>query len=250
MALQVAEQWEQFFTAACIPSTKSKMYTATFVTNHITETMLPILSKDYLTDLGVTIIGDILAIIQHAKNFSQPFSEATSTTITSSIPTMPNESLNKWPPIRPPEITLDLTDQQFPKFKIDWGMFKQLTNILLSQIAAQLYSLCEDSVQNSILNTNADFFTLSEQDMIQTIETIVTKRSNPAVHHLNFATLSQSEGESMQKLYCTTKYVAQDCEYSRPFCQVDLQSIHVKDQFIRGLHNETLQTDILSEAEI
>ena len=37
--------------------------------------------QDYLINLGVTIIGDILAIIQHAKSLSEPFSEATSTTI-------------------------------------------------------------------------------------------------------------------------------------------------------------------------
>ena len=46
------------------------------------------------------------------------------------------ESLNKQPPIRPPQITLDMTNQQFRKFKIDWGMFKQLTTIPPSQIAA------------------------------------------------------------------------------------------------------------------
>ena len=46
------------------------------------------------------------------------------------------------------------------------------------------------------------------------------------------------------------KSVAQDCEYSCPSCQADLlQSIHVKDQFIWGLHNETSQTDILAKAE-
>ena len=39
MALQIAEQWEQLFTAAGIPSAESKMYAATFATNHITETM-------------------------------------------------------------------------------------------------------------------------------------------------------------------------------------------------------------------
>ena len=157
MALQVAEQWEQFFTAAGIPSAESETYAARFVTNCITKTMLPVLSKDYLIDLGVTIIGDILAIIQCAKSLSQPSSEATSTTITSSVLTMPPESLNKRPPIRPPQIMLDMTNQQFHKFRIDWGMFKQLMSILPSQIAAQLYSLCEDSVQNSILNINADF---------------------------------------------------------------------------------------------
>ena len=82
----------------------------------ISITTIPVLSKDYLTDLGVTITGDILAIIQHAKSLSEPFSEATSTTITIYVPTMPTESL------RPPQITLVMTNQQFCKFQIDWGV--------------------------------------------------------------------------------------------------------------------------------
>ena len=105
MVLRVAEQWEQFFTAADIPSAESKMYAATFVTNRISMSH------------RVTITGDILAIIQNAKSFSQPSSEVTSTTITSSFPTMPPESLNKWPLIRPPEIMLDMTNQQFLKIQ-------------------------------------------------------------------------------------------------------------------------------------
>ena len=81
---------------------------------------------------------------------------------------------------------------------------------------------------------------------------MVTKRSSLAVHRLNFATLSKSEGECMQNfivIYIQLKSVAQDCEYSCPSCQGDLQFIHVKDQFIQGLHNKTLQTDILVKAE-
>ena len=59
IALEVAEQWEQFFTAAGILSAESKTYVVAFVTNSVTETVLPLLSKDYLNDLGVTIIRDI-----------------------------------------------------------------------------------------------------------------------------------------------------------------------------------------------
>ena len=105
-------------------------------------------------------------------------------------------------------ITLGMTNQLFWKFKIDWGVFKQFTNMPPSQIAAQLYKLCEDSVQSSIVNTNGNFFTLNEQNMTQIIETIVTKYSSPAVHCLSFANLS--EGESLQnlingliKIYCS-----------------------------------------------
>ena len=107
---------------------------------------------------------------------------------------MPPDSSNNQPPMRQPQITLDTTNQLFWKFKIDWDVFKQLTTISTSQIAPQLYSLCDDSVQSSFFNTNADFFNLSKQNMIQTTETIVTKHSHPAVHRLNFANLSQSEG--------------------------------------------------------
>ena len=131
MVLWVAEQWEQFFTSAGIPSAESKTNAAFFVTNHITEAMLPVLLKDYLISFGVTIIGNILPIIQHTKGLPQPCSEAASTTITSSAPTMPSESINKWPPFRQPHVTLGMINQQFQisKFKINWGLFKQLTTI-------------------------------------------------------------------------------------------------------------------------
>ena len=39
--------------------------------------------------------------------------------------------------------------------------------------------------------------------------------------------------------------LAPDCEFTFPNCTFDLQSNHIRDQFIRGLYNETLQADIL-----
>ena len=41
---------------------------------------------------------------------------------------------------------------------------------------------------------------------------------------------------------------AQYCEISCSQYELDLQSVHVKDKFICGLYNESLQTDILAEA--
>lgn len=82
----------------------------------------------------------------------------------------------------------------------------------MSQIDAQLYSLCKDSVQSSIVSTSGDLLFLSEKNMTQIIETIATKYSSPAVHCLNFANLS--EEESMQnlfdcliKLYCSGLWI-------------------------------------------
>ena len=86
---------ETILYSSSILSAESKRYTVTFVTNCITETTLPVLLKDYLIDLGVTIIRDILAIIGRVKSLSQPSSEATLTTIISSVPTMSPYPINK-----------------------------------------------------------------------------------------------------------------------------------------------------------
>ena len=39
-----------------------------------------------------------------------------------------------------------------------------------------------------------------------------------------------------------------DCQVTCPICNKDLQPFHIKDQLIRGLHDKTLQTDILAKA--
>ena len=43
---------------------------------------------------------------------------------------------------------------------MDWNVFKHITNITGQQINVQLYRSCDAHVQNSIVNTVSDFFTL------------------------------------------------------------------------------------------
>ena len=83
--------------------------------------------------------------------------------------------------------------------------------------------------------------------MLKPIENIVTSHSNPTVHRMTFANITQSERESIQNCLIHLKSTAKDCEYTCPNCNSDLQHLHIKDQFIRGLHNETLQANILAK---
>ena len=57
----------------------------------------------------------------------------------------------------------------------------------MDQILSQLYSSCDESVQNSIINTVKNFCSLSEADILREIETIVTQKSNPSVHRMVFS---------------------------------------------------------------
>ncbi|TST73073.1 hypothetical protein Baya_12781 [Bagarius yarrelli] len=64
----VTSEWIQFFKDAGIPPGMAATYAMSFVDNRIQKTMLMDLSKDIMMDLGITVIGDIIAILKHAKH--------------------------------------------------------------------------------------------------------------------------------------------------------------------------------------
>ena len=234
MALRVGS-WETFFEDAGIPKKEAKQYAKLFNENRISDQLIPDLTKETLQELGITVLGDILSIIRHCRTvMSSPVKVAP--------PTI------KAPSAKLPQISDDMTLPQFRKFVIDWNVFKQITGVTGSQTLAQLYSCCEDTVQNSIVNTIPDIFAVSEKQLLKEIESIVTKRSNPSVHRMTFASLNQSSDESIQEYLVKLRSSAPDCEFTCPNCKFDLSPVHIKDQFIRGLYTESLQTDILAKA--
>ncbi|XP_040052159.2 uncharacterized protein C19orf47 homolog isoform X2 [Gasterosteus aculeatus] len=60
-------EWIQFFKDAGIPAGLAVTYAVSFVDNRIHKNMLMDLSKDIMMDLGITVIGDIISILKHAK---------------------------------------------------------------------------------------------------------------------------------------------------------------------------------------
>ena len=237
LALQVKDDWFNFFCNPGILADTAHTYSTAFVNNRVTETMLPRLNHQYLTELGITIFGDVLSILAHTTSDPVPTTATLNTT-------PPPPKLTK---AKPPQITCEITHSQFWKFKIDWDLFKRITAILFDQITAQLYNICDDSVQNSIINTITDVFQQDESSLLQLIENIVTKYSNPTVHQMHFGNLAQTITESIQAYLVRLKSAALDCEFSCPDCHYDLVPINWKDQFISGSFNTILQTEILAK---
>ena len=228
------QKWIKAFTKAGIASESAETYADIFVTEKLMWDNLALLDRPLLKELGVGVLGDILTIMGLSKGVAVP---------------QASQSLIKAPVARPPQLHSEMTPQQFRKFVIDWEVFVEMTNLPKAQFHNQLYSCASESVQNAIINTHGDFFDKNSDDLLDIIKNIVTQKSNPLVHRMTFAGLSQGQTESIQNYRIRLKSLAQDCDFSCPKCKHDLSEIYIKDQMIRGLDNETLQTDILAKAE-
>ena len=62
-------QWAKFFCDAGLQEDIAVNYANIFNSNRIKFEFLPDLDKDYLKDMDITIIGDIMAILKYAKNY-------------------------------------------------------------------------------------------------------------------------------------------------------------------------------------
>ena len=220
-ALDSAESWTQFFIDAGISEEQAPTYSTTFHNNRMTAATLPDLNLDLLKQLGVRVIGDGLAILKAAKSDAR-----------SQVPTFKPSSVS----VKLPSITAEMTHPQFRKFKIDWEVYKKMTSLPTTHISNYLYSACDDEVQNSLINSGQDPFTLPETELLKAIEDVVTKKSNPAIHRMHFGGIIQNENETVQDFLVRLRSAAIDCEYACPSCQFDLGPSNIKDQLIRGLH--------------
>ena len=73
-------------------------------------------------------------------------------------------------------------------------------------------------LQNSIVNTVSDFFTLSVGDLLNAIERIATKHSNPSVYHLTFSSTFQLPNETIQEYIFEFKFLAPECGFTCLCC--------------------------------
>ncbi|XP_073177957.1 RAC-beta serine/threonine-protein kinase isoform X5 [Lepidochelys kempii] len=85
-------EWIQFFKEAGIPPGPAVNYAVMFVDNRIQKNMLLDLNKEIMNELGITVVGDIIAILKHAKVvYRQEMCKAATESVSSNQPSAQSE---------------------------------------------------------------------------------------------------------------------------------------------------------------
>ena len=182
LRLDTEQQWETFLKEADIPDDEAKAYAKIMKNNRIKAATLPDLDTELLKSLGITIIGDVLAIIRHAKSKSQVAAVPAAISQSEVTPAF------KAPPtaVKLPTISNEMTHSQFRKIKIDWAVYKDMYSVPNSHVPKLLYSACTEEVQHSLINSNPNCLSMCEEDLLKVIEKIVTNSINLSVNKMNF----------------------------------------------------------------
>ncbi|XP_015906019.1 uncharacterized protein C19orf47 isoform X1 [Parasteatoda tepidariorum] len=115
-------QWITFFSKAGLPANVAANYALIFSDNRIQLDMLLDLSKEYLYDMGIKIMGDVIAILRYAKEFHTQLSKErmfggskmVTPNKTAVAERMVGHYTRRFAPVQPPPIHSRLTPPQKP----------------------------------------------------------------------------------------------------------------------------------------
>ena len=203
------DDWERFFIEAGISTDSAKIHATKFADEKLTIESLQMLDRSMLKELGVILMGEARCILKQAKKVT---AKSTRTQALAA---------------KPPNLNIEMTPQQFRKFRIDWDVFTKMTNMPSSQFNIHLYNCADEAMQNAIINTHPNFFTTDPDKLLDMVEALVTQRSNPIVHRLAFASMSLDECEPIQNNLVRLRAVAVDCSFSCPMCEHDQSDIYI-----------------------
>ena len=215
-----------------IPSAAADTYTIKFTENCLTNLGLQDLDKTILNSLNHTVLGDQLTILHLAKHSSN--------TAPSQQPDSLSTNQTPWG-YKNPTVSASV------KLPPEWSVYTTINGLPTQDCTVHHYSSGNPTVQYSLVTSKPTFLNFVEKEAIDTIESLVTKHSEPMVHCMTCYTIKQDDTESIEDFLILLQAVSPDCEFNCPGCQYDISNIYNCDQFVRGLQNSIFQTDILTK---
>ena len=117
-----ADEWSEALTKTGICEESANNYADIFEDAKISMLNIDMIDKLTLNDMGIVVIGDVLSILKLGKKETGRSDQ---------------HSAVKLPSVKVPQLQAEMTSQQFRKFRVDWDVFTQMSNLPENQMNVQ-----------------------------------------------------------------------------------------------------------------
>ena len=169
----------------------------------------------------------------------------------------PSSSSVKPEKAKRPELSAEVSDEDWAYFLSRWGDYKKSTALEGEEIVLQLMECCCEQLRRdhhrTFSNGEEGTGTPTETERLAQLKQLAVRKKNRAVNRVKLGTLKQDKGEPVRKWAGRVRSLATVNEYSVVCkkCQgpVSYTDAVIMDQVITGLAESEIQKDVLSHPE-
>ena len=152
-----------------------------------------------------------------------------------------------------PMLSLDINQIDFDQFKFEWSTYRDHYHIQQKDIASQLFHCGNEEVRKRV-RLEQPYFTKSghftEPELLDCLKDVVLSKVSRIVQIKQFHDLLQKPSEPCNDYVSRLQAKASCCGFICKLCNGDLTLERVKEQFVVGLNNRSVQTAILKTESV
>ena len=152
-----------------------------------------------------------------------------------------------------PEIKMDSSQLEFDQFVFEWQKYKIHYRLQSDQASTNLFFCCSNDLRTHIRTKQSCLGSVDnwkEDELLKLIKEIATSKVSSIVHVQEFMKMNQNPNERCQDYLRRLQVKASCCEFKCSSCSASNVSDRVKERFIIGLKNNTIQTHVIKTESI
>lgn len=164
-------------------------------------------------------------------------------------------SLNKAEKAKRPELSSDVSDEDWSYFTSRWDHYKKAANVTGDDVVTQLMECCNEQLRREHHRTFSGAGATSEKDLLAQLKQISVSKRNKAVNRVKLSQMKQDPREPIRKFSGRVRSLASVSGYavkcSKAGCNTNVSYTEpvIMDQVITGLADSEIQRDVLSHVD-
>ena len=168
-----------------------------------------------------------------------------------------HQSKNAYPTqvekIKRPSLSVENTTEDWNYFVSRWENYKRATGLTEPNITGQLMECCDESLRKDLTRVHrSSLYSLNEIDLLKAIRHLAVQEESTLVSRYKLHGMKQDMNEPIRTFSARLRGQANVCKLvvtcpSCKFPEVDFSNEIIKDTITRGIHDEDIRLNLLSD---